>query len=186
MFPKVNISNILLSHIRTLRSYSSKKSTWRDWLTFFVLPVFVGILFSIKFNLLGKDIINLLITILSILAGFSFNLLAIIFGYRDKIKRKIKDDDVLKKIYIREIHSNISFSVLNAILCIGLLLLNKLTTELLVFDFNLFQVAITLNLFDIVVSFSTYFCLMFYFLTILMILKRLSILFEIDIKESET
>lgn len=177
MLAKVNVWRIVKTHLRTLRRYDSGRPAVSDWFTFLVLPVILSIALSACLDIRSSDAINSLITVLSILAGFSFNLLAIIFGYQGKIKRAIGPKDKAKKQYIREIHGNISFSVLNALLCILLLLLLKTELKVTLPSFTLGQVDVSgIELVELI----TFFLLSFYALTLLMIIKRLSILFEHD------
>jgi len=170
MFPKINIFKIIRSHFSTLVRYETQKASWTDWLTFLILPLSITAFTIWKGFRFSNESVSLFIAILSILAGFSLNLLAIVFGYKDKIKRTISENEPLKSVYLKEIHHNISFSIINSLFCILFLLLTKIN-----FDFG----CIT-TLFNICLHFITMFFIIFYGLTILMILKRMSILFSTD------
>jgi len=178
MFPKINVFKIVSLHLKTLKSCVTNKPSLKDWLTFFVLPVSLSSSFVYYDVPLSKESISLFITILSILGGFSFNLLAIIFGYHDKIERSIKNENSIKWTYIKEIHSNISFSILNSFLCIAFLLLCKLDFKWANVTVDVLSRIYNLNYAVIIVNFSTFFLIIFYVITLLMILKRISILFN--------
>lgn len=184
IFPKINIIKIVADHLGTLKSQLTNKPSLNDWLTFFIVPLVVSILLLIEGHFIkNNDVFNTLITILSILGGFSFNLLGIIFGYRDKIESYVKDNPV-KKLYLKEIHTNISFSIVNSMVCIVLLLLTRLNCSSLVINISAPFKLVSVDVYMYVINFFSFFSLTFYFLTLFMVIKRLNILFNHEFKNT--
>ena len=178
MFYRINIYNIVTDHLKTLRhtsSVNSKNIYWKDFILFFVIPVTIaGILTYMGYTLANK--INELITAVSILGGFLFNLLAIIYGQIDKIKgdttRTTNDTDLqqVKKIFVKEIHINISF-------CIVLSIVILLALFLLQVDIPDFKYRYIINKLLIFIS---YFLLSIFLLSLLMVINRIYILLKKD------
>jgi hypothetical protein len=101
-------------------------------LLFIIIPLISALLlafFNIGFKSLASDII----TAISILVGFLFNLMAIIYTSIDKIKIEGRDSEIRKQ-FVLELHSNISYNILLSISHIPLLLIYKLDVDELWFD----------------------------------------------------
>lgn len=159
IFSKINVISIITDHFKTFRSIRTGKIQKSDFFLFIIFPFFIGIYFILyKCFTFKSDHINILIASLSILAGFLFNLLAMVFGFMDKLKENAEND--VKKLLVKEIHVNISFSILLSIFCILFLL------------FCYIDICILKKLFNIL---SLSFCISF-FLTLLMVLKRIYII----------
>jgi len=163
MLTRINIKDIILSHFKTLRAVGQDKGiAVIDFILFLLIPITCSIIlvyYDIGFKSLTSDII----TAISILAGFLFNLLAIIYTSLDKIKIEGLNSEIRKQ-FVLELHSNISYNILLSIFIIPLLLLYKIDVYKCWFDKTL----LGLN----------YFLLFSFFLTLLMILKRIFILLD--------
>ena len=177
MLKRIDISKIIYAYYKSLRSINHKGISINDAIIFILIPYFVSFYCSIYDIRINNQISNL-ITALSILAGFLFNLLAIIHNSLGKIKKKIKevdsDNNSIKLTFANEIHSNISYNILIAISLLILLFILGLNlkigsdmTSKILFDFFNF-----LSIF-----FSIHFVL-----TLIMILNRIYILLD---KEDE-
>lgn len=133
MLTRINITQIITSHLKTLRGLDQKKGiAIIDLLLFIIIPLISALLlafFNIGFKSLASDII----TAISILVGFLFNLLAIIYTSIDKIKIEGRDSEIRKQ-FVLELHSNISYNILLSISHIPLLLIYKLDVYELWFD----------------------------------------------------
>jgi hypothetical protein len=133
MLTRINITQIITSHLKTLRGLDQKKGiAIIDLLLFIIIPLISALLlafFNIGFKSLASDII----TAISILVGFLFNLLAIIYTSIDKIKIEGRDSEIRKQ-FVLELHSNISYNILLSISHIPLLLIYKLDVDELWFD----------------------------------------------------
>src|SRR5665647_976035 len=132
MFSRINILRIISGHLNTLRSLNQNKDSKSiylpDFLLFFLFPLLLsGILTYNGIELLTQ--VSNLIAAISILGGFLFNFLAIIYGAMDKLKEDIAKAGVnnslieFKKIFIKEIHSNISYCILLSIFTVTFLVI---------------------------------------------------------------
>lgn len=161
---KINIIQILKNHLSTLKNDNTKKAGFDDWFTFLILPSLItGLLIYFKKEL-KDDAINIIITTLSILVGLLFNVIVLIF---DIIKRDATQK--IKNTILKELLSNISFTILISILAIILTL----------FTFIEDQVA------RLLFTGGVYFLLSVFIFTVLMILKRMHKLFKNEIEELE-
>lgn len=133
----------------------------KDWY-FIVMPVFFAILCIYSNCVLDKDMVDILNTGLSIFIGLFFNVVFLIF---DIIK---KNTDVLKQTVLKQTLTNICYLILVAILGI------------LVAYCTLFHNTIVAN----IANFITYFIISHFFLTVLMVLKRVYILFIVEFDDS--
>lgn len=147
-----------------------------DIFLFFVLPALISLFLTyLGYSFLSQ--LGNLIAVISILGGFLLNLLAIIYGQIDNIKSDIKRlnkkdvesyDVKIKKKFINEIHSNISFAiVLSIFLLLSLLSITIDIPEICVKNFIKFTLI-----------FINYFLMILFTLTLLMILNRIYILFN--------
>jgi len=161
---KINIWTIILNHIRTLKNSNSNKVAFDDVLTFFIIPI-IGSSSLIYFKIfLTESATNIIITTLSILVGLLFNVVVIVF---DIIKRD--NSKKLKNEILNQLLTNISYSIIISITII---------------IFTLFTY-ISVYLVKIIVTWFVYFLIGNYFLTVLMVLKRMYKLFVNELEEIE-
>jgi uncharacterized Tic20 family protein len=161
---KINVSRIFLEHIKTLRNDNSNKPGADDILTFLLVPFFFSaclMYFNIRLNGSATEI---LITTLSILVGLLFNVIVIIF---DIIKRD--NSKKLKNRILEQLLANISYTILISIVIIIITLSTFIRSDIVC----------------LITHFLLYFLLSHYFLTVLMILKRMYALFINELKEIE-
>lgn len=181
MFARINIFNIIRDHLKTLKHLENPDSKfiyWKDFLLFFIFPALVAIVLVYK-NYTFIDSLSNLITGISILGGFLFNLLAIIYSQIDKIKQDIYDSKdstllSLKQKFVTEIHSNISFCIVLSIGLILTLLLMEVELPSKLYPNILHKLLIWLN----------YFLLILFTLTMLMIINRVYILLKKDAEQN--
>lgn len=166
MFEKINISNIVRDHLATLKDYKTQKISLSDIILFLILPISVSVIIMYNYRLC-KDIVSILITSFSIFAALLFNLLLIIYDIINKHYKKDDEKIKLKKPFLKEIYSNISFSILIAIviivLALSLFIINK-------FPYRYF------------IEFIIYYSIILFILTLFMILKRIHILLSKEIE----
>lgn len=171
MFNRINFLKIIKDHFATLNNINvpNGKITMWDFLTFIILPAIISAYFCVL-NLDINTYLSNIITAVAIFGGFLFNLLAIIYGLMDKLQADANGSpaDSLKRIFVKQIHINISFNILLSIF---------LTVFLIVYPY----VICKLNVIDIVFQFLIYYCLILFLLTLLMILNRVYILLKRDI-----
>jgi hypothetical protein len=164
IFNKINVSKIVKNHLATLVNDNSRKPDFGDWLTFLIIPIIFASLL-VGFGILLSDRANnIVITTLSILVGLLFNVIVIIF---DIIKRD--NSQKLKNELLTQLLTNISYTIFISLVIIGL-------TVLTFFD----------NCYLMIVSnWLVFFFLFHFFLTVLMVLKRVYILFLNEMEELE-
>lgn len=106
--PKISVKEIIKNHYRTLVDSNSGKLSWKDFFTFYCLPFLVGALLlfimptSIKDS---KEIINIIITTLSIFIGLFMNLAVLLIDLYNKNNQKIKQfsvDNILEEADVDE------------------------------------------------------------------------------------
>ena len=162
MLTKIDVTKIIINHFATLQNANSKKASFDDYLTFLLMPLlFTGVLFYFKVYV-TETAINVIISTLSILVGLLFNVVVLIF---DIIKRDSQNK--IKNIVLKQILSNIAFTILLSIISILFTLLTLIENNISKIVFN-----------------SILFFLLFNFvITVLMILKRMFHLFHSEIDE---
>lgn len=178
MMQRINIYRIVKDHLKTLRSLNQSYNFINigDFLLFFIVPSVI----SLTLTLLNYNFINQLdnlIASISILGGFLFNLLAIIYSQIENIKIDVdklgdkeenKIEKEIKNKFINEIHSNISFAIVLSIFLILSLL--SITIEISEFKYK--------ALIEHIFIFMNYFLMQLFTLTLLMIINRIYILFK--------
>lgn len=178
MFKRINCIKIIKDHIHTLRDIGSKKKRMHipDLFLFFLIPFGMAAMLS-YFEISLSSHITDLITAISIIGGFLFNLLAIIYGLMDKITLDIQGESLdkvnrgLKSIFIKEVHINISFNILiSFILLILLIFYSYFKDMVLCGEVKAFTNHMLVAL--------IYFLLILFTLTMLMILNRIYILLK--------
>jgi hypothetical protein len=124
--------------------------------------------------LLSKDLVNVLVTALSVFAALLFNLLLLIFDIIRKSKNEPDTQDI-KLGLLKEIYANISYSIFVSIVSIMVLLVPLLNIDIP-------RIASISMHVDKVVSFIIYFLIGNFVLTLLMILKRVHVLLTEEFK----
>ncbi|WBL25084.1 hypothetical protein [Zunongwangia sp. HGR-M22] len=160
---KINIIGIIHKHFKTLVNSNTKKADFWDWFVFLVLPlIFSGVLlfFNVYFS---DDAVGTVITVMTVLVGLLFNVIVILF---DIVRRD--NSNQIKNQVLEEVLANISYSVLLAFATILFTLLLNVENS----------TAIT------VFTFIVYFLCSHFFLTALMILKRIFKLFDNEMKKN--
>lgn len=173
MLSRINFIKIIGGHFSTLRSLNqtSKNIYWQDFLLFIAFPILLSGTFAF-FNFGFKSQITNIITAISILGGFLFNLLAIIYNSMENLERDSKKSKIKQK-YIKEIHSNISYNILLALFSVVFLIIYNIEMNPSCSSVILEKVLIFINCF-IIISFL---------LTILMVLNRVYILLNKNIED---
>lgn len=177
MFNRINLSRIVKEHVATLRDITKndKKITKSDLLLFYIFPF----LAALGLTFLKETFYNnipILIDTMAILSGFLFNLLAVIYSQLDNMKNNANSYDEnseegkIKRILVKEIHINISYSIVVAITSlIFLITYNLVKLDLQSYISCIFNKSfLTIN----------YFLLIHFFLTLFMIINRIYILMK--------
>jgi len=163
MLSKIDTTKIIRDHIATLRDDATGKGMLSDYVLFFGTPLIPAIVLTFPIRLvLDLGAITVLVTSLSIFAALLFNLLLLIYDVVTKEERQIEDAPHSKAEFLRQIYSNVSFSILVSIMAVIVLLLSYFVS--LESNFRLFLNAAAIYL------------LALFLLTLLMVLKRVHIL----------
>lgn len=127
MVSRINFFKIIKAHFKTFRSLnqSSDKIYWKDFILFILFPIAISLVL-VWFDVQLLSQVTNLIAAISILGGFLFNLLAIIYNSMNNLEGDATNDKI-KTIYIKEIHTNISYNILIAIFTIILLILYNIS-----------------------------------------------------------
>lgn len=168
---KINPVKILRDHFATFQDYGTKKISKTDVFIFVIIPLILSIGFVYFFADISGNLANILFTIFSIFVGLLLNLLLLIYDLTKKFDISEKNLK-LKSKFLQEIFANISYSIFISIIIIFFLLV------------SLIKVGYVPH----IASLLVYFAVTNFFLTILMILKRIHILLfkefspKIDVK----
>jgi hypothetical protein len=162
MSSKINISQIAIDHLFTLRNESTGKISLSDLLVFFALPALAGsICFYFRWTF-TDNAINLVITGMSIFAGLMINVLVLIYtvALNTHPVNVTVEEASLEKRFLREIFANISFSIGTSVTIVVVLAVAFFSASVAQRALSAFAVFLLCN----------------FLLTLLMALKRLHIL----------
>jgi hypothetical protein len=120
---KINVFRIISDHFATLRDYRTGKTSAMDIVLFVLLPLFAAVItWWTGFNF-DSSVLNGMLSAFAIFAGLLLNLLVLLCGFAGN-PRFIGTDPatVTRRRLVREMHDNLSFSILMAIAVVGLAL----------------------------------------------------------------
>lgn len=179
MIERINVVHIISAHFKTLRSLNNRTSNaiyWGDMLLFIIAPAIVAVFLTYK-NININSISGDLIKSVAIFAAFLFNMLAIIYNSLKDLS-KDAETDLIKKIYVKEIHTNLSFNILVGIILIVLLVIQSTFSD----NGSCIKVVI-----EDILNVVNYYLLILFVLTLLMNLNRVYILLNKQIlKDNES
>lgn len=201
LFDRVNIIPIITNHFNTLYNYNlfynenRRVITKQDKFLFILFPILVSTILLFGFNLrFDKDKISLLVTSLSIFTGLMLSLLVLIFdiGRKEKdILNSLPVDEIVKKkasgkkiTLIREIFSNVLYSVLVSAFCIIFCYLTQLKRVDVVYSMipnNVYFFIKTIYIY--LTHLTALFLIIQFFLVLLMIFKRFKLLFDLEFED---
>lgn len=168
MISKVNITSIIIGHYNTLVCYRTKKPMYGDYFLFLGVPLILSIIsfyFNLKINVNSAAVIT---TAVTILAGLLFNLLVLLYSVACNRKKPYTNREDTSNFFL-EINSNISYSIF-----ISLLSLIPLIYLSIFQDENSAAINILSNI--------VIFIIIHLLLTLVMILKRIHVLFSTEFK----
>lgn len=164
MIDKINVSQIIVDHVRTLRSDATGKVHWSDYLLFLLIPSLVSVLPIYFQTELKESAVTLLMAAFSIFAGLLINVLVLIYTVAIRLEDSINSSDEdryrLERDFIKQIFANVSFSILISVLIVLILFVSSVSPKAI----NIAGAAVCTFL---IVEFT---------LTLLMSLKRLHVL----------
>jgi glucan phosphoethanolaminetransferase (alkaline phosphatase superfamily) len=163
-FDKINISQIIKNHFDTLKNSNTDKADSDDYFTFLIVPIAITLVLLYFKIFLSDGVINIIVMTLAILVGLLFNVIVLVFDILQRDPTK-----TVKNTILRELLSNISYTILLSIFAIILTLFTFCNNNICKYIFNGL----------------VYFVLVSFTFTILMILKRIHKLFKNEIDEAE-
>ncbi|MFB9109129.1 hypothetical protein [Flavobacterium gyeonganense] len=175
MMRRINVGRIIFDHFKTLRSLNQSYNFMNigDIFLFLILPLILAITTTLNGYNFQNHLTDLIATI-SILGGFLFNLLVVIYSQIDNIRSDLNISDsndyeaIIKNKFVNEIHSNISFAIVLSLF----LLITLLSTTIDIPE--IFPQKIT----KLFLIFVNYFLMCLFSLTLLMIISRIYVLFK--------
>jgi hypothetical protein len=156
MINKINCKKIILDHFATLYNFDMNKRDNGDIALFFILPILLSAVLIWQGVRINADAAEILVTIVSILAGLLFSLLVLLYDAMRKIHEDYDSSVSIKIKFLREISINVSYEIIVAIVAVATTLLCLLGNELI----------------QTTMSFLTFYFFQHFTLTLLMILKR--------------
>jgi hypothetical protein len=164
MFSKVDVTDIIKDHFLTLLDSETQRISKRDVVFFFGGPLLAGAagwyFFNLKFNYEG---LSTILTASSIFAGLLLNLLVVLFSFADRPDSATSLLQVRRQL-IRELNTNISFSILISLCVVMVSLVAVFWVAGLPADQKFISAPATAVLIALLANFV---------LTLLMILKRM-------------
>ncbi len=152
---KSNVKEILVEHMNTLRDYRTDKISPRDIFISFVIPLVVSVLAVPILGVTYHNQEGYVIISLSIFVSVLFNLMVF-------VSTKNIGGSQLEKEQKNEIHSNISYNILVAIFSAAILflivLVKSVAPEIVLCSLRLLTLYLLMN----------------FFMTMLLILKRIN------------
>lgn len=170
MLSRINILKIIVDHFGTLRSLNQKSNNiyYKDFILFILVPFGISTYLVFK-KYTFEEQLGELIAAISILGGFLFNLLAIIYSQLDNMKNDAEsEENELKSKFVKEIHINISFCIVLSLFIIISLLLTTISIPEFDLSWIIKKLIIWIN----------YFLLALFFLSLLMVVNRVYILLK--------
>jgi hypothetical protein len=166
---KISVWPIIVNHINTLRDYSTHKRSIQDFALFFGLPLaaaLAGLYFKWSFSV---NALNALLAAFSIFAGLLLNLLLLVYTFSTE-GIQLNALAKLKTEFVRQLHDNISFSVLVSVSIVVTTLIAIMRVKAdSVINSDFIEVLITSVLLYLMSNFV---------LTLLMVLKRIHAMFN--------
>jgi len=167
MSSKINVKDILIGHVNTLKDSSGNLSR-SDIFTFFISPFLISAFGVITSFTLNKDISSLLVNFGAILTALLLSVLVLVYDQEVKLDERTNEDsnfDIKKRI-LSELYFNISYSIICSIFLILLCL-----TDTAISDKNSYK-----NIESLIITPITIFIAINLILTMLMIVKRMHLM----------
>lgn len=163
----LSIKNIVMNHINCFRNPNGKLLVVPVFI-YMIMPLFIAIYIA-KNKIVTADILNILTIIISILTAMLFTLLTVIIDMKNKIKVDNKYSGVEAQNIIqalKETYYTIMFEIFISILLLILCLINVFTSE-----------------YTFLQSILIYYFSLLMIMNLLMILKRISAVLDVEIEK---
>lgn len=169
---RINLIDIVVDHLRTLRKLGQPGIYKGDIVLFFIMPAAVALPLAYFFADRLFEQAPKLLTATSLMGGLLFNLLARTSQIVDKA-RKDSDPGSVRRVFAKEIHSNVAFGIILSLSC---------AVFLVIFSFMNKPVSRQLDI-QSVVAWLSYFLIISFLLTLLMIVNRMYIILTSDVDD---
>ena len=176
MSSKINICEIIRGHLDTLKD--DDRYSFGDIMTFFALPILVGIAPAFFDFSIDKDVSSLLVNFGSIFTALLLSVLVLVYDQQNKLKVNGISGPITtaKNNLLHQLYYNISYSILCALLLVAFCFISGFVKGgSFDFDINGFNISIKYD-----VHFVTPIVIMLtvtLFLNVIMIVKRMHALF---------
>ncbi len=188
MKSKINLYEIIEKHFSTLKG-GNGEFIKKDKKIFFKYPIFIGLLLLIFINSPNEKLINIFTLSLSVFIGLFLNLLVLIISFAEN-KLKIKDNKNRTEL-LKQTFYNITYTIVISLIGLGLLFVANISLfpndwhiDLSSLNNEYFCVPkIYANkIFELIYYFAFYIVFTHIITTLLMIIKRIYKLFNVEIE----
>jgi hypothetical protein len=169
---RINLFDVVATHIRTFHKFNQTSIYVGDLLLFFGLPAVAGLPLAYYFSCRLYEEASNLLSAASIIGGFLFSLLAMTSQLIDKVKSEPNTGHV-RKLFAKEIHANVAFGIVSSLSCVVCLVVYRFGGEPIEHILSA----------QTIMAWFTYFNLLAFFLTLLMIVNRLFIILNSQARE---
>lgn len=173
MTDKIDIRPLVRAHLNTFRSFESRRPAPGDYIVFLLVPLIAAIALVAFGVRVPSRSIGILVAALAVFAGLFFNLVILVadLAVRGEDQPPVRNRRLrIKSQVLVELHANVSFAILVSILTLivlGALALDGPFGGRRVFEGVAFFLSIQ------------------FFLTLLMILKRMNALIGVEVQQSQ-
>ena len=187
MKSKINVYEIIEKHFSTLKS--ENEFIKRDKKIFFKYPIFIGLLMLLFINSPNEKLINIFTLSLSVFIGLFLNLLVLIISFAEN-KLKIKDSKNRTEL-LKQTFYNITYTIVVSLIGLGLLFIANISLFPKDWFINLsslnneyfcFPKIYANKIFELTFYFAFYIVFTHIIATLLMIIKRIYKLFNVEIE----
>lgn len=188
MKSKINVYEIIEKHFSTLKSENGNFIK-KDKKIFFKYPIFIGFIMLIFINSPNEKLINIFTLSLSVFIGLFLNLLVLIISFAEN-KLKIKDNKNRTEL-LKQTFYNITYTIVVSLIGLGLLFI----ANILIFpkdwfidlsscnnEYFCFPKIYANKIFELFFYFGFYIIFTHIIATLLMIIKRIYKLFNVEIE----
>lgn len=179
MSNKINVFVIIKDHLRTLKNYNNGKTSLIDVFILLLFPLVFVIGVAFYKHTINKEFVSIIVNFSSIVTSLLISVLVLIYDQYSRI-----ESQTLKKEVLRQLFSNVSYTILMGIITVVFcLLLNIYPTdksghyEIPTISFFIKEYEISINLMTALFTPVILFFLLQMVLTLFMVLRRLHIIF---------
>ena len=112
LMDKIDVSKIIRDHVKTWSDDSTGKYHLPDFLLFLGCPAIVTVALLYIYGILRPSLVAIVATSLSVFAALLFNLLLLVYD----AKIKAGQADTLRSEFLRQVSTNVSFSIFVAVI----------------------------------------------------------------------